>query len=188
MQSPLEITSHPLDMSVFGRSPGGLPLYRVVWADSRVTKLLYEGRVHEMPFYGPDTVTAGHWILERWLSPEKYIGMTREQFEQFVVSQRLPDGSLPPTEEWPSLGEYELAHVFTDHVSMEEVREAIAKTEYELANFTPAMRAQAIAQRFEDKRKAKKARKGYKLDEIMGRNSPNPEKNAVYSLPEVVNG
>ena len=189
MQSPLEIRFHPADLSIFGRSPGGLPLYRVVWADSRITKLFHDSEVLELPFYGPDTLTSGQWILERWLPPERYIGMTREKFETFVESQRGEDGELPPTEAWPSQGEYELADIFSGHVDVEEIREAIAKTEHDFNHLSPFERVKEVHERFAQRQKRKKEMKNLKIEEILGRDAKKPEVKGEYSFPlEVVNG
>lgn len=161
MQPSFEIKFHPVDLSEYGKTPTGLPLYRVVWAESRKTRLLYNGKLRIIPRYlalfqeladvypdlTPEQKTActrnmrAHWILERWKSPEEFIGMSRERYNAMAV--QFP---LAPTEEFPSDGEYDFEHWFPF-----EVDEALLKAslhQYEERRHTVTLaekRAEAVA-------------------------------------------
>ena len=175
MQSPLEIKFHPLDLSEHGVTSGGLPLYRVVWAKSRITKLLYEGKVIELPMYDEMPLTYGKWILEKWLSPMKYVGMTRDQWEAMFAAGPMFGA---PKQEYPVDGEYELAHIFTGTVSAAEAREGIAKTESDLRNLSPEELKKLRLQREEKKRTAQKAEKAKVMAEII--DTPKEKVGVVY--------
>ena len=109
MQPKYEITFHPVNLSRHGLNPHGQPLYRVVFADSRQSKVICKGKMHVLPRYAHDEGAKGHYILERWAPPEVIVGMTREQYEVFLST--FPNAAA---EEYPERGDYELARVFNE--------------------------------------------------------------------------
>lgn len=137
MQPSFEIIFHPVDLSAHGKNPKGLPIYRLVWADSRKTKLLYKGKIHIIPRYpilDPELADSwplsedernkckknmrAHWILERWMSPEEFVGMSREKYAEMVIQ-------FPHMEEFPSEGEYDFECWFPSEVDDVLVSRAI---------------------------------------------------------------
>lgn len=127
MQPSYEITFHPVDLSQHGKTPNGLPLYRVVWADSRKTHLIYKGQRRTIPRYFPDPElnTGAHWILERWKSAEEFVGMSREQYDAMV--KQFP---WAPTEEFPTDGDYDFEYGFEAEVDEALLHKAIALREF----------------------------------------------------------
>lgn len=127
MQPSYEIKFHPVDLSHHGKTPKGLPLYRVVWGDTRKTKLIYQGKTREIPRYFPDADlnTGAHWILERWKSAEEFVGMSREQYE--AMTMQFP---WAPTEEFPSDGEYDFEYGFPGAVDEAMLHKALAIREF----------------------------------------------------------
>lgn len=156
MQSQLEIRVHPLDLSEYGKNPQGAPIWRVVWADSRVEKFYYEGIMHESPLY---EMAAGKWILEKWLSAEKFVGMTRTAYSELMLSGKFGGVQM----EYPELGEYQLSEVFPGEVVPELARLWASQINYDQANFTNADRARAVREGFE---KSARLKEEAKLEKI----------------------
>jgi hypothetical protein len=127
LQPSYEITIHPVDLSQFGKTPKGLPLYRVVWGDTRKSKLMYKGQLKVIPRYFPDSElnTGAHWILERWKSPEEFYGMSREQYS--AMQAQFP---FAPTEEWSADGDYDFEYGFEAEVDEAMLHKALAIREY----------------------------------------------------------
>lgn len=114
MSQPLyELTLHPVDLTRHGVTPYGFSLYRVVWADTRKSKVLYHGKIHELPryFHGDESSAAGKWVLEKWVAPEILLGMSRDAYDQFLAA--MPHAAA---EAWPERGDYELSYVFPANV------------------------------------------------------------------------
>jgi len=113
LQPSYELTHHPVDLRSHGLNPHGQPLYRVIWADTRKSKVIHRGKVHILPryFHGDENNAAGHWVLEKWAPAEIIIGMTHEQYDAFLASTKDP-----AAEEYPSTGDYELSYVFEGNV------------------------------------------------------------------------
>lgn len=111
MQPAFELTQHPVDLGRHGLNVYGEPLYRVVWADTRKSKVFCRGKHHVLPRYahGEEANATGHWVLERWAPPEIVVGMTREQYDAFLA--QFPNAAA---EEYPERGEYELARIFNE--------------------------------------------------------------------------
>ena len=109
MQPSYEITFHPVDLSRHGLNPYGRHLYRVVWADSRKSKVICNGKMRILSRYAHDDGALGHYVLERWAPPKVIVGMTREQYEVF-----LSTFLNAAAEEYPERGDYELARVFNE--------------------------------------------------------------------------
>jgi hypothetical protein len=111
MQPLFELTLHPVDLSRHGLNPYGDPLYRVVWADTRKTKVICRGKVHILPRYthGAEAEAQGHYVLEKWAPPEVIVGMDRQQYEEFLAGVKNA-----AAEEYPERGEYELSRIFNE--------------------------------------------------------------------------
>ena len=133
MQSALEITFHPLDLTRHGKTPTGEALYRVVWADSRKTTVIANHKKHVLPRYlhGDEASAAGKWVMEKWVSPEVLLGMTREGWDEFV--KHIPQAAQ---EEWPEHGDYELSYVFPAEVDDAMVHKMLDAHEYRLRKLT----------------------------------------------------
>jgi hypothetical protein len=175
MQSPLDMILHPLELREHGTTPGGLSLYRIVWADSRISKLGYEGKLHTFPRYEDQLLTHGKWILEKWLPAEKYVGMTRDAFETFLAAQ---PGA--PTEEYPTDGEYELVHIFAGLVDSAKVRQLIDHMEFRLRNVSLKDRKQEVVQEAADLKVAVKVAKLKVLEDALGRDTPTEKVGVIY--------
>jgi hypothetical protein len=137
MQSTLDITIHPLDLSEHGRGPKGQPLYRIVWADSRVDRVIANGRRYDLPRYEH---AAGKWVLEKWRSGKDLTSMTPQQWQAFLEAQ--PFGSAQM--EYPTEGDYELSYVFDGSVDPATAHKVAAMIEYGLMNTTTAERLNGI--------------------------------------------
>lgn len=135
MQPEQEIRFHPVDLTRHGLTPSGQALYRVVWADSRRNKVMYQGKVHSLPRYKHQEELAGRWIVEKWQSPEKIMGMGRENWEAFL-------STLPPmaVEEWPADGEYELELPLDGEVNETLLHHVLELHNYRLTNESSAER------------------------------------------------
>jgi hypothetical protein len=111
MQPSFEIRFHPVDLSRHGLNPYGQPIYRVIWADTRKSKVMCRGKRYILPRYrhGEEANASGHFVLERWAPPEVIVGMTREQYEAFLSG--FPNAAL---EEYPERGDFELSRIFNE--------------------------------------------------------------------------
>jgi hypothetical protein len=101
MQSTKEIMIHEIDLSEFGKTPKGDPLFRVVWAPTRTEKVLIKGRdkVVELKRYPNEEC----WLLEKWKSAYDWAG-TREGHRNMCFG-------APIAMEYPEDGEYERCDV-----------------------------------------------------------------------------
>lgn len=98
----------PFSLSSFGTNPRGEAMWRVVWAKSRLHLVggRWGGTTDEyrwVPRYG----SLEAWVLEKWLSPEKFAGSP----ERWERDMKDPDSGLYFLGPYPSEGEYE--HCFT---------------------------------------------------------------------------
>ena len=111
MQPLFELKLHPIDLSRHGLNPYGDSVYRVVWADTRKSKVFCKGKFYTLPRYahGSEAEAGGNWVLEKWQPPEVVVGMNREQYEAFL--SRFPDAAA---EAYPERGEYELSRIFNE--------------------------------------------------------------------------
>lgn len=160
MQPAYEIKFHPVDLSHHGKTPKGLPLYRVVWAETRKTVLVYQGKRHVIPRYlaldkeladiydlTPEQKEActknmrAHWILERWKTPEEFVGMSQARYQALL--DQFP---WAPTEQFPSDGEYDFEAWFPFEIDETMMNKAIALTEFRRKNVPLAEKqAEAVA-------------------------------------------
>lgn len=144
MQNPAEITFHPLDLSDHGKSSAGLPLYRIVWADSRVDKVLSEGTIYQIPRY---EAAEGKWVLEKYLTAQRLTGMTPLEYQELLDSQLFGTAQM----EYPTDGDYELSYVFQGSVDPATARLIPSIIEFDQKNFTDAERSQAVKDSAEKK-------------------------------------
>lgn len=144
MQSPLEITHHPLDLSEHGRTSSGLPLYRIVWADTRIDKVFSDGKIHQIPRYEG---AEGKWIIEKWLSAYDLTKMTPLEYQELLDSQLFGDAQM----EYPTDGDYELSYVFEGTVDPAKAHLIPTLIECDQNNYTDADRARAVTASAEKK-------------------------------------
>jgi hypothetical protein len=127
MQPVSEIRIHPLDLSAHGKTPAGLPLWRVVWSKSRRTLCRTpDDREVSVPLYWAIDYQegrvggAGHWILERWKPAAEFYGMTQAEHDAFLTAN-----PWLPRSEYSAEGEYDYQYVFPTGVDESLVRAAI---------------------------------------------------------------
>jgi hypothetical protein len=98
MQNISEITVHAIDLSEFGKTPAGDPLFRVVWGPSRIEKVWWREtkQIFELKTY-PNKEA---WVLEKWQSGLEWAG-TPETFAN--LQAKMPSTwSTPQTASMPS--------------------------------------------------------------------------------------
>lgn len=137
MQPSFEITKHPIDLSEHGRTPTGAPLFRIVRADTRVDKVRFEGRTHEIARY---EAAESKWVLEKWLSAFDLTQMTPEQYESLLESQLFGSAQMP----YPEGGDYELSYVFDGSVDVGKAHKIAAMIQFGHENRTDEERAQSL--------------------------------------------
>jgi hypothetical protein len=143
MQNVSEITVHAVDLSEFGKTLSGLPLYRVVWGPTRMEKVWFREtrQIMTLEMYPHCEL----WVLEKWMSGLDWAG-TAEAFE------RQQDKS-PISMEYPTLGEYAESMRFPNNESVSMVKKAVEMLEYNTTNITEAERILALKLREEMKEK-----------------------------------
>lgn len=143
MQNLSEITVHAVDLSEFGKTPAGLPLFRVVWGKSRIEKFWYREtkQLFDVPMY-PDCEA---WVLEKWQSALDYAG-TPDAF-----ARQLKNSTI--TMEYPADGEYSECMRFPSNESVSMAPKAVEMLLYGKTNITEAERIQALKMREEMKEK-----------------------------------
>lgn len=133
MQSELDIVIHSVDLSGRGLTPSGKPVFRVVFAPTRIDKVLNKetGEIVQMRRYSEEG-----WVLEKWTDAETYAG-AREAWETVNLAANV-------SMEYPADGEYEAVYSFSPG---EDVTHAdfIAKVmNFDRENFTFAERRLAL--------------------------------------------
>jgi hypothetical protein len=149
MQPDFELRFHPLDLSRFGKTPKGKPMYRIVWADTRKSTCFYMGKRYTLPRYqhGDEASASGKWVMEKWVPAEKLLGMTAEQYGQ--MQSAMPHMAY---EKYPVDGDYELSYVFhSGHVDEQRIVALLAAHEQRFANTTATERTQQVKDREEQK-------------------------------------
>lgn len=138
MQDSAAIKIHHLDLSQYGTNPQGKPVYRIVWADSRVEKFEYEGKVCEVPIYAGKA--DGKWVLEKWVPSSRFYG-TPKQFEdaQRMTGVRMEyahdgtyqhcDGGVFPGEVTPKLAHLWASGMLFDQENHTNAERALALRE-----------------------------------------------------------
>lgn len=144
MQPNSDVTFHPLDLSEHGRTPTGAAMYRIVWADSRIDKVKFEGHFHEIPRY---EAAEGKWVMEKWLSAYDLTKMTPLQYQELLTSQVFGSAEMP----YPTDGDYELSYMFEGNVDPTKAHQIASMINFDRANFTDAQRAQAVKDSSEQK-------------------------------------
>jgi hypothetical protein len=165
MQDTASIKFHPLDLSQYGKNPQGLPLYRIVWADSRVEKIEQDGAMHEVPLYAGKA--DGKWVLEKWLSAQQFHGVDSLQWiaickERGVEMEYATDGTYEMTSGggiFPGEVTPALAHLWASQI------------DFGRENFTDADRARALREAYAQSEKANEEKKDQKIHEILERHA-----------------
>jgi hypothetical protein len=161
MQFGCNLVIHPVNLSHLGKAPAGNPLWRVVWSESRVQTLGGRHANGELG-YRVDKLydgIAACWVLEKWMSAEKFTGMTQEQYEAWdspyrfrdVVQREVMGVRLPPEQRgtaffvngpYPRKGE-----------AVDAVETVIKVITYDQLSFTDADRVTALKLRDELRKK-----------------------------------
>ena len=143
MQSKSELIVHPVDLSAYGKTPSGAPLFRVVWAASRVEKLSY--RITKQLFELKMYPQSEEWVLEKWMSALDYAG-PKDSFEQQQMKSEI-------NTEYPADGEYAECMRFPTNESVSMAPRAIEMLLHGKTNITEKERLQALKLREELKEK-----------------------------------
>lgn len=207
MQNPLDINIHWLDLSTYGLTPGGLPKWRVVWADSRKTTIYHDGERYNFGLYEDQPNVLKHWILEKWLDPSILTGMNQDQYYEFLakrdyerpaisgeqvdeicklfgISQEAAADILGsqlqsriPIAEYPVGGDYELVLIL-DSVDPAKIRSLIEQLEHRIRTMTLEQRKQEVRDEHAASVQAKKEAKQTAIREIFDADV-QPEKTGV---------
>lgn len=98
------VQHYPMDLSHYGSTPNGGNLYRLVFAPS-VRNLIggtWADGVTEYRSRPTYRNLGNEWVLERWLSPQEYYGMTQEVYERTKIMKNGMFAGGP----WQSEGHY----------------------------------------------------------------------------------
>lgn len=173
MQPIADITVHSTDLSSRGLTPTGAPLFRVVWAPSRIDKVLRKDaeKVVEVPRYD-----APGWILEKWLDAKALAG-EREAFELAVASSEI-------AMEYPADGDYEFCYDFSILNDLDRAPLIAKVVNFETNNLTFKDRREMIKLREELKATEADKKKDEIIDSaIFGGSSIVDVTGRAYSLP-----
>lgn len=143
MQANTDLIIHPVDLSAYGKTPSGDPLFRVVWSTSRVEKLFY--RVTKQLVEVKTYPQSEEWVLEKWMSALDYAG-PKDSFEQQQMKSEI-------NMEYPAGGEYAECMKFPTNDSVSMAPAAVEMLLYGKANVTEKERIQALRLREELKEK-----------------------------------
>jgi hypothetical protein len=143
MQNISEITVHATDLAEYGKTPAGNPLFRIVWAPTRIEKIWFREtrQLLDAQMY-PE---CHQWILEKWVSALEYAG-TPAAFEQ-------QQATMPLSMEYPADGEYAECMRFPDNESVSMAKKAVELLLYGKTTITEKERIQALKLREELKEK-----------------------------------
>lgn len=167
MQELSSIKHYPLDLSEHGLTPKGMPMFRIVWADSRIEKVGLGNEMHQIHLY--DGKANGKWVLEKWLPVEKLVGMTREQYEELLTGPMFGGVQM----EYPVDGDYEMVAVFKDSVTPAYAHQLCSMVNCDQANFTNAERAQALRESLEKKEAETEEAKDNVIMNALNKETPN---------------
>jgi hypothetical protein len=143
MQNLNEITVHAVDLSEFGKNPAGLPVFRVVWAPTRLEKIWFREtkQVQDLLRYP----NCEEWVLEKWMSGLDYAGTPAAWAE---VQKKSPINL-----EYPTDGEYAECMRFPNNESVSMAKKAVELLVYGKTNITETERRLALQLREELKEK-----------------------------------
>jgi hypothetical protein len=143
MQNKSEITIHTIDLSEFGKTPSGLPLFRVVLGSTRIEKCSWREtkQIFEILMYP----NCEEWVLEKWMSGLDFAGTP----EAFAGLQRR----APINMDYPTEGEYVECMRFPTNESVSMAPKAVELLLYGTTRITEAERIQALKLREELKEK-----------------------------------
>lgn len=143
MQNASEIKFHAIDLTEFGKTPTGLPLFRVVWGPTRIEKCWYREtkQLFDVQMY-PNSEA---WVLEKWMSALDFAGTP----EGFTKQQE----KMPISMAYPTDGEYAECMRFPDNEAVSMAKKAVELLLYGKTNITEKERIQALKLREELKEK-----------------------------------
>jgi hypothetical protein len=143
MQNISEITVHSIDLSEYGKTPAGDPLFRVVWSPTRIEKVWWREtkQVFEVKTYP----NAEAWVLEKWQSGLDYAGPKDAYAE---LQKRMPVNM-----EYPTDGEYSECMRFPNNESVSMAKKAVEMLLYGTTHITEKERIEALRLREELKEK-----------------------------------
>jgi hypothetical protein len=158
MQNITEITVHEIDLSRFGKTPSGAPLFRVVWGPSRVEKLWYREtqQLIEAKMYPQSE----EWVLEKWMSGLDWAGTP----ENFATQQ----SKMTINMEYPADGEYGECMRFPNNDAVSMAPMCVEMLLYGTTNVTEAERIAAIKLREEMKEKDADERASAMIRDALG--------------------
>lgn len=160
MQNLSELTVHAVDLSEFGKTPAGLPLFRVVWAPTRIERLWWREtkQLIDVQTY-PDCEM---WILEKWMSGLDFAGTP----EGFAEQMRR----APISMEYPTDGEYAECMRFPNNEAVSMAKKAVELLLYGKTNITEKERIQALKLREELKEKDIDQKTSDAIHDVLGEN------------------
>ena len=143
MQNISEIIVHSIDLSEYGKTPAGDPLFRIVWAPSRIEKVWWREtkQIMEIKMYP----NAEAWVLEKWQSGLEFAG-TPETFANIQTK-------LSVNMDYPADGEYSECMRFPNNESVSMAKKAVEMLLYGTTRMTEKERIQALRLREELKEK-----------------------------------
>lgn len=143
MQSKNDLKIHAVDLSAFGKTPTGDPLFRVVWAPGRIEKCWWKEtkQLFDVQMY-PE---CEQWVLEKWMSALDYAGPPEGYASQHA--------KMPIAMEYPADGEYAECMRFPNNESVSMAAKAVELLVYGKTNITEKERIQALRLREEMKEK-----------------------------------
>lgn len=101
MQVLSEIRQHPrVNLIGHGKNPAGLPMFRVVWSPTRLSRVYDNDSYQTVRMYEKSA-----WLLERWVAPEDYIGGDEAHYLNSQQFRDAETGALP-LGPYPREGEY----------------------------------------------------------------------------------
>ena len=172
MQPIADITVNNIDLSARGMTGTGLPLFRVVWAPSRLDRVHNKesGELCSLPRYEDKG-----WVLEKWSPPEVYAG-TREAFEASMSAMSV-------AMEYPSEGEYEACYAFEHGEDVEKAHFVAKVMNFDRENFTFADRRLALQLKAEMDAKEVDQKRDDIIDRAINSSKILDVTGRAYSLP-----
>lgn len=160
MQNLSEITVHAVDLSEFGKTLAGFPLFRVVWAPTRIEKFWWREtkQLMDVPMYP----NCENWVLEKWMSGMDYAGSP----EGFASQQ----AKAPISMEYPTDGEYAECMRFPNNESVSMAKKAVELLIYGKTRITEKERIQALRLREELKEKDIEQKTSDAIHDVLGEN------------------
>lgn len=160
MQNPSDIRFADMDLCQHGLNPSGEPVYRVVWADSRVENVWHDGKMIPLKLY--DGHANGKRVLEKWKPCAEAVGLTREQYAEKTRE-------LGVDMEYPSLGDYYDMAILVEGAGVNYVRALIEMNQHDVNNVTPAEKAKRLRDAMARDQKAVDEKKDAVIQSVLER-------------------